>query len=429
MANSCNGFQCVLTLIVSMRLQALVILVPLMACQTYDFERVVPLFVAQTTEIQVIASKRLKPNVMLLVDKSGSMKEAIDDSDLARSCTPECGAIGKPDCDPRCPTRMSDLRLAMSTFLANSGTVARLGATTFPASEGCSVPTNINVLLPGRTETDEGAEPSLQTAANEINQVIARVPPLGGTPTGQALAFLGTYAGLGVGVPDDFRQDYVLLLTDGLPNCNDANPNAICGCGSTCSLAQTNACACTSPGCTNGANCSRGCLDQGGAVENVKALRQKGIRTIVVGFGSTLTQGAGPQVLNAMAREGGVERQCPGGTDLECGGTVGSCDTTKQCSTAFYQATNAVELAATLRRILEIIVPDNACEFVLKQRPSDDRYVSVLVDEQNLTQGPETYSYDSPSKTVTFLGAMCARITASTPRRTVKVEFRIVERF
>ncbi|MDP2276529.1 MAG: adventurous gliding motility lipoprotein CglB [Archangium sp.] len=413
-----------------MRLRALVIFLPLVACQTYDFERVVPLLVAQTDDTSVIASKRLKPNVMLLVDKSGSMKEAIDDTDFARFCTPECGASGKADCDPRCPTRMSDLRLAMSTFLANSGTVARLGATTFPAAEGCSVPTNINVQLPPPTETDDGAEAALAASASEINRLITAVPPGGGTPTGRSLAFLGTYGGLGVGAPDDFRQDYVLLLTDGLPNCNDANPNAVCGCGNTCSVAQTTTCGCTSASCTNLANCSIGCLDQAGAVENVKALRQKGIRTIVVGFGSFLTQGAGPQVLNAMAREGGVQRQCPGGTDLECGGTVGSCDTsTKQCSTAFYQATNAVELAATLRKILEIIVPPNACEFVLKQRPSDERYVSVLVDDQNLTQGPETYLYDFSSNAVTFQGAMCARIAASTPQRTVKVEFRIVERF
>ncbi len=413
-----------------MRLRALVILLPLVACQTYDFERVVPLFVAQTNDTIVIASKRLKPNVMLLVDKSGSMKEAIDDLDMARSCTRDCGKSGFSDCDPRCPTRMSDLRLAMSTFLANSGTVARLGATTYPASEGCSVPANINVQLPPPTATDDGAEPALAASASEINRLIAAVPPGGGTPTGRSLAFLGTYGGLGEGTPDDFRQDYVLLLTDGLPNCNDANPNAVCGCGNTCSLAQTNACGCTSASCTNMTNCSVGCLDQGGAVENVKALRQKGIRTIVVGFGSFLTQGAGPQVLNAMAREGGVQRQCPDGTDLECGGTMGSCDTTtNQCSTAFYQATNAVELAATLRKILEILVPDNACEFVLKQRPSDERYVSVLVDDQNLTQGPETFAYDFPSNTVTFQGAMCARITASTPQSTVKVEFRIVERF
>ncbi len=416
-----------------MRLRALVFFVPLVACQTYDFERVVPLFVAQSTEKTVIASKRLKPNVMLLVDKSGSMKEAIDDTDRARFCTTDCGKTGSSDCDPRCPTRMSDLRLAMSTFLADSGTVARLGATIFPAGEGCTVPTNINVPLPAPTLTDDGAEPSLTASASAINALITGVPPSGGTPTGQALAFLGTYSGLGVD-PDpnkeDFRQDYVLLLTDGLPNCNDANPNAVCSCGNTCTLMQNQACGCTTAGCNNIANCSRGCLDQGGAVENVKALGQKGIKTIVVGFGTSLTQGAGPVVLNAMAVAGGVQRQCPGGTDLECGGTVRSCNTTtSQCSTAFYQATNAVELAATLRKILEILVPNDPCEFVLQASPSDERYLSVLVDDQNLTQGPQTYSYDFPSNTVTFQGAMCDRITASTPQRTVSVEFRIVERF
>ena len=410
-----------------MRLQALVILLPLVACQTYDFERVVPLLVAQTDDTIVIASKRLKPNVMLLIDKSGSMKEAINDA--APNCTTNCGESGFPDCPASCPTRMSEMRSAMSTFLANSGTVARLGATIYPAAEGCTAPTNIDVALPPPTETDDGAEPALATTASEINRLITGVPPLGGTPTGQALAFLGTYAGLGVPEQDDFRQDYVLLLTDGLPNCNDANPNAVCSCGLSCTTMQTNACACTSQSCA-GANCARGCLDQAGAVDNVKALRQGGIRTIVVGFGAALAQDAGPLVLNAMAQEGGVPRQCPNGTDAECGGTAGSCNTTtSQCSTAFYQAANGAELAVTLRKILEILVPDNPCTFVLKATPSDERYLSVLVDGQNLTQGPQTYSYDFPSNTVTFQGAMCDRITASTPQRTVSVEFRIVERF
>lgn len=413
-----------------MRLFGLVAVMVLASCQTYDFERVTPLLVGQTTTRTVIASKRLKPNVMMLVDKSGSMKEAIDDT--AGGCTLGCGTSGHPDCGPTCATRISELRSAMSTFLQSSGTVARLGATVFPAGEGCTPPTNIDVPLPAPTEVDEGAEPELAASAAQIGVLIGGPAPVGGTPTGESLAFLGTYAGLSTAPngQDDNRDDFVLLLTDGLPNCSGANPNQICGCVSTsCSVAQTQACACTTPSCA-GVNCSRGCLDQQGAVESVKALKQKGIRTIVVGFGAALASGSGPVVLNAMAREGGVPRECPQGTDLECGGTPGTCDTTtKQCSTAFYQAANAAELAATLRRILEVIVPEDPCEFLLEAKPSDERYLSVLVDEQNLVEGPATYEYDFDANRVTFLGSVCERITASTPGRTVSVEFRIVERF
>ncbi|MDP1828726.1 MAG: adventurous gliding motility lipoprotein CglB [Archangium sp.] len=416
-----------------MRLSGLAAAVVLVSCQTYDFERVVPLTVAQTTTDIVVASKRLKPNVMLLVDKSGSMKEAIDD--MAPGCTLNCGKSGFPDCLAGCPTRISELQSAMSTFLQSSGTVARLGATTYPIDEGCTAPANIDVALPPPTTSDEGAEAELADSATRIGMLINGPRPVGGTPTAASLAFIGTYNELNRNAAsgqDDYRDDYVLLLTDGLPNCNGANPNGICGCGNSCSVAQTTACACTSASASCvGLNCTRGCLDSDGAVERVKALRQKGIRTIVVGFGADLASGSGPQVLNAMAREGGVARECATeGTDRECGGTQGSCNvTTKQCSTAFYQAANGTELATTLRKILEVIVPGDPCEFTLVARPSDARYLTVMIDGVFTAEGSATYSYDFNANRVTFLGPLCERLKASTPQHPVAVQFRIVERF
>jgi hypothetical protein len=222
----------------------------------------------------------------------------------------------------------------------------------------------------------------------------------------------------------------VLLLTDGLPNCNDVNPNGLCQCssqGNTCSAAQVTSCACTSS-CMGTSLCSLGCLDRDGVVEKVKALRAKSIRTIVVGFGADLLTGDGPGVLNAMAREGGFPRGCADGTDQECGGAPGSCDTaTRQCATSFFQARNAAELAAALKAISDRI--PGGCTFALTARPSDERYLAVLVDGQNLTEGPETYDYDFGTNKVTFLGATCERIEASTAQRPVRVEFRVVERF
>src|SRR4051812_4145013 len=97
------------------------------SCQTYDFERVVPLAVAQTTDKTIVASKRLKPNVMLLVDNSGSMLFPSDASD------PDCTVGGvlcgnaATACPASCPTRVSELKNAMGAFLQTSGTIARLG--------------------------------------------------------------------------------------------------------------------------------------------------------------------------------------------------------------------------------------------------------------------------------------------------------------
>ena len=408
------------------------------SCQTYDFERVVPLAVAQTTDKTIVASKRLKPNVMLLVDNSGSMLLPTDLN--APGCpappmpgVPGCGTPGNL-CPGTCPTRISELKSAMATFIQTSGTIARLGATVYPAASQCGASSNIDVQLPMPTATDDGTDAALASAANAVNARIQVLMPSGGTPTGSSLDFLGTYGGINDN--SDFRDDFVLLLTDGLPNCNPANPNNICpntvpggNCVGMCTQMQIDACNCTGITCAPTTLCSNSCLDQQGAVDAVKRLRLKGIRTIVVGFGADLAAGAGPVVLNAMAREGGFARECPNSTDGECGGQPGSCNTaTKQCSTSFFQAANGTELAAALRKISESFQGD-PCEFTLSARPSDPRYLSVVVNGSTLAEGAMTYRYDPNSNKVTFLGSQCTALNASTTQNPVNVEFRIVERF
>jgi hypothetical protein len=314
----------------------------------------------------------------------------------------------------------------MATFLGQSGTVARLGVSVFPTDPSCQPATNIDVQLPPPTSTDTGNDAALTSAAQQVNARIQQLTPSGGTPTGSSLEFLGTYGGLND--TNDFRDDFVLLLTDGLPNCNDNNPNQLCTCGASCSAAQTTSCACTTSTCGS-TLCAKGCLDGDGAVANVKALKQRGIRTIVVGFGADLVGGDGPIVLNAMAKAGGFPRECPNGTDAECGGTAGSCNaTTKQCSTSFFQASNGAELAAALAKISQSFQGD-PCVFTLSSRPSDPRYLSVVIDNQSLAASNTTYAYDFTTNKVTFLGDLCTRLTTSTTQNPVNVEFRIVERF
>ncbi len=397
------------------------------SCQTYDFERVIPLAVAQTTDKTIVASKRLKPNVMLLVDNSGSM--LLPTNPGAGGCPVNCGTASNP-CPGTCPTRITELKSAMATFLQTSGTIARLGATIFPTDPICAASSNIDVQLPMPTSTDDGSDSALTATANQVNARIQALSPVGGTPTGSSLDFLGTYGGLNDGA--DFRDDFVLLLTDGLPNCNVSNPNQLCTCGGSCSAAQYTSCGCTTAGtppCSSSTLCARGCLDQDGAVDAVKRLRQKGVRTIVVGFGAELVSGAGPVVLNAMARQGGFARECPNSTDAECGGSAGSCNTTtKQCLTAFFQAANGTELAAALRKISESFQGD-PCEFTLSARPSDPRYLSVVINGQSIAASATTYSYDANANKVRFLGPLCTQLNSSTTQNPVNVEFRIVERF
>ncbi|MFZ5443116.1 MAG: adventurous gliding motility lipoprotein CglB [Myxococcota bacterium] len=405
------------------------ILVLTTSCQTYDFERVVPLAVAQTTDKTIVASKRLKPNVMLLVDNSGSMNYPTDRSNpnCVNAMNQVCGESSSLPCPTSCPTRISEMKNAMGSFFQQSPTLARFGVSKYPTDSQCSPATNIDVSLPVPSATDDGTDSSLTATSNQVNAFIQALLPTGGTPTGSSLSFIGTYGG--INDASDFRDDFVLLLTDGLPNCNDANPNGLCACGGSCSAAQQQACACTLTSSCSNTFCSKGCLDRDGAVAAVKALKQKGIRTIVVGFGADLVGGDGPAVLNAMAKEGGFARECPNGTDAECGGQPGSCNaTTKQCSTAFFQAANGTELAAALRKISEAFQGD-PCVFQLSSRPSDPRYLSVVIDDQSVASSATTWSYDANSNKVTFVGDLCSRLKTSTTQNPVNVEFRIVERF
>src|SRR5262245_46153592 len=86
-------------------------------CQTYDFEPVTPLAIAQTTQTKTVTAQVLKPDLMILLDKSGSMSSPLPGGTNCGSPQP----CGFPNCpEATCPTRMGSLRAAMNTFLTNS---------------------------------------------------------------------------------------------------------------------------------------------------------------------------------------------------------------------------------------------------------------------------------------------------------------------
>lgn len=395
------------------------------SCQTYDFEPVAPLAVAQTTQSRTIIARQKKPNMMILLDKSGSMALPINPADA--NCPVGCGS-GSNLCPANCPTRISELRNAMDTFLTQNGTVARLGLTTFPSDSSCGASGAVRHEIP----QSEDVASELQARADEVKASVLSLrhsgaggysenEVIGGTPTSFSLDFLGGYAPL----QNPERADFVLLLTDGLPNCNPDNPNK-------CVDAASCRCTLGGGGCgtdTSAPYCTKGCLDQTGVVTSVSGLRSKEVRTIVVGFGADTGAGDGPIVLNAMAEAGGFARACPNGTNAECG-TSNSCDpSTKLCGKKFYQASDGAELSAALKDIGDLLKNQNICEFVLEATPTDARFISVLVDGQALTRDDATtWTYSSVGgDKVILLGKYCDALKASTVQTPVKVEIRVVE--
>ncbi|MHB8877832.1 MAG: adventurous gliding motility lipoprotein CglB [Myxococcaceae bacterium] len=391
-------------------------------CQTYDFEPVEPLAIAQTTTSKSVYGKQSKPNMMILLDKSGSMNFAAD------STVPGCETCKDSMCGAGCPrTRMADLRAAMNGFLTGTGaTVARVGLLPYPngtnSATACtagsvgSVATNgVELNAPSDSDAD------LRAAAAAVNTKIAGTVPFGGTPTAGSLAALAGYEPLKA----KERSNFILLLTDGAPNCNPISPPppevspATCRC--TAPALQGN---CTSAGLNQ-------CLDKSAVVTAVTDLRvNSGIKTIVVGFGTDTSAGDAAEVLTAAALAGGMERTCPDGTDAECDSksppAPGSCNTAlKKCLVPYYKAADGAALTAALVKIGTLVGVGNVCEYTLDATPSNDKFLTVIVDGVSLSASDTTWRYASGK--VTFLGAFCDKLTNATPNAQVKVEFRIVE--
>src|SRR2546423_40455 len=139
---------------------------------------------------------------------------------------------------------------------------------------------------------------------------------------------------------DGVRKNFVLLLTDGLPNCNPSNS------------ANPSTCSCTSNACGAAGSCSTlTCLDDVNTVGAISELKGRGISTLVVGFGADTACGNAPDVLDQMATAGGFPQSCAG------------------CR-KFYAAKNAAELSDVLTKIIGGIDP-LPCELAIAPQPSD----------------------------------------------------------
>ncbi|RKH71099.1 adventurous gliding motility lipoprotein CglB [Corallococcus aberystwythensis] len=411
-------------------------------CQTYDFEPVDPLAIAQTTKETVITARRSKPDVMLLVDISGSMTKPVN-ADLVVNGTRVCDltedgyvfACGEDyPCDTsKCPTRWSELQGAMGPFLAESGKLVRFGLTTYPvpppqlpppqkpsAAQLCAPATtgeSVRVSIPVDKDLDE----ELLLHANSVNDSIQSIPnggqgrPQGGTPTGESLKFTGTlFSG-----PSEDRDRIIILLTDGLPNCNEKNQYN--GSSPECRCVVEPASACLSP---EAPYYTRGCLDKNASVAAVEALQTNKISTIVIGFGAETSVGDGPSVLNEMARAGGYARTCKATVDCGAGDT---CDVaTGLCGRSFYQAGNREELASALKSISERFLPGEPCFTPLEksQLPSDEKLIVVYIDGERTLAGPDTWSLEEGG--VRFTGSACTKLEASRPEDPVTVEVRAI---
>lgn len=232
----------------------------------------------------------LAPDVLLLIDRSGSMNQPINPTEA----------------------RGQVLRAAMTSFLQSRPTSARFGVTAFPGDSSCGPPTTqtVPMLAPAQPDSSSVLANQTQLSLSAIGALGTNASMfIGGTPTGLALSFAANIEAL----QTPGRPRGIVLVTDGLPNCNPNNPLSCMS----MPLPPPDLCTLNNPA-TPGVNscsgnlCRTGYLDQTATVDSMRTLSALGVRTAVVVLvdAPSLT----PQmtlVMNAMADEGRAPKCAP----------------------------------------------------------------------------------------------------------------------
>lgn len=236
--------------------------------------------------------------------------------------------------------KWSNAKTAITTMVNNYSSNVRFGLAMYPNvdvnnSQNCS-PGNLRVPL----ATNPGSNTS--DIINELNSV----SPQGNTPTMETLqVFIDNTSLFGLTAND--RQNIIILITDGQPNCLD---NANTGAGTVAKLEQLH--------------------------------QLLGIAVYVVGFGN----GIDPNILNRMADAGGVPQ--PG-------------------TQRYYRADNATQLNQVLDSIATTLT---GCRFLVTGTVTNPSTLQVRIAGAPVardTSHVNGFDYDAATRSVTFYGPAC----------------------
>jgi von Willebrand factor type A domain len=259
------------------------------------------------------------------------------------------------------------------------GPRSRYGVAFFPksGSDGCDAGNEVMSLRQG-----DAPAGSRGPVWQQLRAATLPIPPAGGTPLGATLLALQSK------LVDTAQQSpgktYVILATDGAPNCNDTlRCNA-----DKCSLniEQVGACSLATPNCCT--DIPGACVDDERSTKVLSELRAKNIQTYVMGI-----PGSGPyaDVLRRFAQAGGTNQASPDG---------------------YFRVDNGAQanLARALNEIVASVV--GSCTIDLDVAPSDPARLNVYLDGVVLPQaGADGWSYENKTTpTVRIQGESCKRI-------------------
>jgi hypothetical protein len=272
------------------------------------------------------------------------------------------------------------VREALFGVVVSLGPRARFGAAVFPdpsSQDVCAA--GIEVFAPMQGDSPAGTEGPVEAA---FFSRFSSIPAAGGTPTSATLEAL--YARL-TSLPGVV---YVILATDGGPNCNAA---AQCDAGQCTVNIEAAYADCPVGGPPNCCSATSGgsaldCLDSDPTTQSVLSIADAGIPVYVMGM-----PGSAPyaSLLDRLAQAGGTARPSE-----PLYYAVGSAD-----QGALQQALSAIAASVT-----------GTCTLNLNN-PPNPALVNVFFDEQPLNQaGPDGWTLDGG--VVTILGASCQQILA-----------------
>ena len=282
------------------------------------------------------------PDIIVLMDMSSSMAEG-----------PDGGTSTKYETTSQAVT-------SVISQLETDGAPIWWGLLFFPTDGNCGV----------------DAATLISPAAGNASSISGAIT--GASPNGNTPAHLAVQAGADwYGSHDDGRGHYLLIATDGQPNC-DPNEPVI---PKTCQPANPVNCTSTEicqPVPIIGGMCVP--ANGGVAVEAITAAAAAGVKTYVVGIDIDGTN----DTLNMMAEKGGTARAG---------------------STKYYPVSDQASTVSALENIATQII---SCTFALNFTPGDLQYISVSVGGATIPHDQTNgWDIDSASQTLTFYGTAC----------------------
>ncbi len=285
------------------------------------------------------------PDIMIVFDRSGSMQ--------GTKYAQTCAAVN-------------------TAVTSTAGSQIYWGLIFFPSDGNCGVASAPDVEV--------GPD-----GASQITSVLTGDALSGNTPAHKAIDL----AIMSYNLLTDDRAHYILLATDGMPNCEGDDVPRMVTCADDSACLATEYCEPTGmPPPYPAGLCMPRPKDI--AIGEIALALQYGIKTYVVGM--DIDTGV-EDTLNRMAEAGGTAR--PG-------------------DTKYYPVSDQASLEEALNNIaLQII----SCTFALDQQPpADPSYIGVTVDgtqvPRDATQA-NGWDVDYEAKTITFYGDACATLQAN----------------